>query len=77
VHAQRDLVAHRAGRKEQRGFLAEQLGHHFLERVDGWILEGLLVADFRFAHELAHRLRRARDGVAQEIDFDRRHELPG
>src|SRR5580658_6252532 len=64
VHAQRNLVTHRTGRKEQCSFLAEQLGDHLLQRVDGRILKRLLVADLRLAHELAHRPCGARDGIA-------------
>src|SRR5436309_3090524 len=70
VHAQRDLVAHRARGQEHRGFLAEQLGDHLAEHVDGRILELLLVAHLGVAHEAAHLPRGARDGIAEEVDVD-------
>ena len=73
MHAHRDLVAHRAGRQEERGVLPEELRDHRLERVDGRILALLLVPDLRLAHEPAHLLRGFRDGVALEVDVDRGH----
>src|SRR6267378_827739 len=70
VHAQRDLVAHGAGRQEHRGVLAEQLGHHLAEQVDGRVLQLLLVAHLRLAHDTAHVGGGPRDGVAIEVDVD-------
>src|SRR2546427_314506 len=70
VHAQRDLVAHRAGRQEDGGFLAQQLGHHLAEEVDRRVLHLLLVAHLGVAHEAAHVGGGAGDGVAVEVDVD-------
>src|SRR5438552_2537546 len=70
VHAQRDLVAHGAGRQKHRGVLAEQLGHHLAEQVDGRVLQLLLVAHLGLAHEAAHVGGGPRDGVAVEVDVD-------
>ncbi len=71
VHAERDLVAHRARRQEECRLLAEELGHHLLEKVDRGILVLLLVAHFGLAHEAAHVLRGLGDRVAGEIDLYR------
>ncbi len=76
VDAERDLVTHRAGRQEHRGFLAEEIGHHFAQStVDGRVLELLLVTHLGLAHEAAHLGRGARDGVAGQIDVDAHHDL--
>src|SRR4029453_11598046 len=72
VHAQRDLVAHGARGHEHRGFLAQELGHHLAELVDRRVLELLLVAHRRLAHEPAHVARGLADGVAVEVDVDAR-----
>ncbi len=75
VHAQRDLVAHGARRQEHRGFLAEQLGDHLAEQIDGRVLELLLVAHLGVAHEAAHLGGGAGDRVAEEIDVEAHHAL--
>src|SRR2546423_471044 len=70
VHARRDLVAHGAGGKEAGGLLAEEIGHHLLQRGEGGVLVLLLVAPLRLAHEPPHLRRGAGDRVAGEIDLD-------
>jgi hypothetical protein len=61
------LVAHRSGGEKESRLFAEELGHGFLEQVDGGIFPKLLVPDFRFTHEAAHGRRGTGDGVAEEI----------
>src|SRR5262249_34948761 len=72
VHAERDLVAHGARGHEHRSFLAQELGHHLAELVHGRVLELLLVAHRRLAHEPTHVARGLADGVAVEVDVDAR-----
>jgi hypothetical protein len=63
-----NLVAHRARRQKQCRLFAEELGHGFLEQIDGGIFPKLLVPDFRFTHEPAHGCRGTGDRVAEQID---------
>ncbi len=64
----RHQVAHRAGRHEQPGLLAEQLGGALLEGDDGRVVAEDVVADFGRRHGSAHRVGGSRDGVAAEVD---------
>src|SRR5439155_2449304 len=47
---QRDEVAHRPGRDEQAGFLAEELGRSLLEGVDRRVLAPDVIADLGSGH---------------------------
>jgi hypothetical protein len=67
VDRERDLIAHGAGRKKQRLLFAEELGHGFLEQIDGGVFPQLFVADFRFTHEPAHGRRGTGDGIAEQV----------
>jgi hypothetical protein len=60
-----NLVTHRSGRQKERCLFAEELGHGFLQQIDGGIFPKLLVPDFRFTHEPAHGRRGTGDGVAE------------
>src|SRR5262249_26755099 len=60
----------RSGGQEHRCFLAKQVGDHLLQQVYGRVLEILLVAHIRLAHESTHLRRRPGDRVANEVDFD-------
>ena len=71
VHAQRDLIRHRRGRKEERGLVTEQLGCAPLELVDGRILALLLVADLGGGHRGKHLPAGPGDRVGAEIDHAR------
>ena len=63
-----DLVGHRA-RGDEDGCLAPaQLGGPALEGVDRLVLAVDVVADGRLRHGLAHRGRRAGDGVGAQVD---------
>src|SRR5262249_48732594 len=73
VDAERDLVAHGPGGKENRRLLAQQLGHHLAELVDSGVLELLLVPHLRLAHEAAHVGGGPGDRVAVEVDVDADH----
>ena len=68
AHHDRDQVAQRPRREEDRGLLAQELGGHRLEQVDGGVLAEHVVADRRLRHEAAHLRRRSRRGVAAEVD---------
>ena len=72
MHEGRRDVAHRARRHEHGRFLAEQVGHALAQQVYGRVVADLLVADFRLRHRLAHRGRRARLRVRQQVDADGR-----
>ena len=72
VQPERDLVAHRAARQEQRGLLPEQLGHALLEAVGRRVGEPLLVGHLRRRDRLPHRLGGLRLRVAVEVDHGRR-----
>ena len=63
-----DLVAHGAGRNEDRGLAIEDLGSGALESVDGGVFRVDVVADLRRGHGFAHGGCRTRDGVAAKID---------
>ena len=65
---QRDLVAHGAGRNVEAGLFAEQLGGAVLESHDGRVVAEHVVADLGLGHGATHLGRRARDGVAAQID---------
>ena len=74
MHQRRRDVAHGARRHEHRGFLAEQIGHAFAEKVHGRVVAELLVANFRTRHRLAHARAWGRVClcVRQQIDADGR-----
>ena len=61
-------VAHGAGADEERGLLAQPLGRHRLQTLDGGILVPHVVADFGAGHGLAHLRGRPRHRVGAEID---------
>ena len=67
-HAQRHLVAHRPGREEERGLLAEELGGVLLEAIDARVFARLVVADRGRGHDAPHLLAGARLGVAAQVD---------
>ena len=73
VNGERDLIAHRARRHEQRRLLAQQLRHHRLEAVHGRVFAVLLVAHIRLGHGAPHRGCRAGDRIAEQVDGDRGH----
>jgi hypothetical protein len=64
----RDEVALRAARHEQRRLLAEHRRDALLQRVDGRVVAEHVVAELGAHHRLAHRGRRAGDGVAAQVD---------
>src|ERR1043166_6605287 len=66
-HLDRDEIAHAAGGHEQCGFFAEDFGGAALERVDGWVFEIDIVADFGFSHGATHGWGWARNRVAAQI----------
>ena len=61
-------VGHRAGRREQRRLVPEQPRDPLLERADGRVLAVHVVADLGVGHGAPHRLGRAGDGVAAQVD---------
>jgi hypothetical protein len=63
-----DQVALRARGEEDRGLLAEEVGGHRLEQVDGGVLAQHVVAHRRLGHEAPHLGRRPGRGVAAEVD---------
>jgi hypothetical protein len=65
-------IAHGAGGHEHGGFLAEQIGHAFAERIHGRVVADLLVTHLSARHRLAHPWRRAGLGVRQQVDADGR-----
>jgi hypothetical protein len=67
-HPHGGLVRHDAARKEQRGFLAEELGDFRLELAGGRVAVALVVADFGIGHRLAHAGRGLRNGIGTQID---------
>ena len=73
VDAQRELVAHRAGRDEERGLVPEDLGGLFLEEADGRVFPVDVVADLGLGHGLPHARRGFRDGVGAEVGDGNAH----
>ncbi len=63
-------VAHGARGHEHGGFLAEQVGHAFAQQIHRRIVADLLVANLGPRHRLAHRRRRPRLRVRQQVDAD-------
>ncbi len=63
-----ELIAHRARRHEERGFLAGQRRHLLLEGTNGRVLAEDVVANLRLGHGAAHAERGAGDRVAAKID---------
>jgi hypothetical protein len=68
VEPDRDLVAHRPGREEERRLVAEQLGDALLEPRGGRVGEALLVSDLGLGDRAPHALGRTRLRVAEEVD---------
>ncbi len=75
MHAQGDLVAHRARRQEEGRLFAEKVRDHLLQEIDGGVLVFLLVPHLRLAHEAAHLGGGPGHGIAVEIDLDRHGHL--
>ena len=73
VREQRDEVRHRAGRHEERGFLAHRLGGRLLEGADRRVLAHEVVPDLGAMHRLAHLGGGPRHGVRAEVDDLRAH----
>jgi hypothetical protein len=67
VHRKCHLIAHGAGRKEEARLLAQEIGHHVLQEIDGRIFALLLVAHFGFRHSSSHRGSRTGNGVAEQV----------
>ena len=69
VQPQAELVGHRAGRREQRVLVAEQVGDPLLERADRGVLAEHVVADRRRA-AIASRIAVGGpgQGVGQQVD---------
>ena len=67
VREQRDQVGLRARGREQRRFMAEQLGRARLQAVDRRVVAVDVVAHFGRGHGGAHGRARAGDGVASEV----------
>jgi hypothetical protein len=61
-------IAHGAGGDEEARLLAEEVGGTLLELVDGRVVAEHVVAELGRRHGPAHRLGRAGDGVAAEVD---------
>jgi hypothetical protein len=68
VRHHRDEVAHGPGRDEEAGVLAEKVGGAFLERNDRGVIAEHVVAHLGVCHRSTHRIRRACDGVAAQVD---------
>ena len=68
VRELRDEIALGATGDEDGGFLAEQVGGAFLERVDGGVVAEDVVAELRLRHRASHLRRRPRHGVAPKVD---------
>jgi len=68
VQTQGDLVAHRAGRHEDRGLVPKQRGDPLLQLPSGGVEAPLLVADRGRRDRRSHALGGARLGIAVEVD---------
>ncbi len=68
VENDRRLVGLGAGREEQGGFLAQQIGDPALQPVDSRILAEDVIIHFGLGHGPAHARRRPGDRVGSEID---------
>jgi len=68
VQADGELVRHRAGGHEERGFLAEQPCRHLLQTIDGRVFAEDVVADLGRRHRLAHGGRGLRHRIAAQVD---------
>ncbi len=73
VNHDRNLVAHRPRRHEDRRLLAQHICNHFAKPVGRRILTALLIADRRTCHRLSHRRGRTCLGIAIKVDIDIRH----
>ncbi len=69
----RHEVAHRAGRHEQAGVLAEQVCGPLLEGDDGGVVAEDIVADLGRRHRPPHGVGGSRNGVAPKVDHAVRH----
>jgi hypothetical protein len=63
----RYLVAHRAGRQEHRGLLAQKRGHPIAQLVHRRIVAMLLVADLGAYHGVLHRRRWPGLGIGIQV----------
>ncbi len=68
VQSQRDLIAHRAGRHEQRGLVSEHLRNARFERIDRRVLAVNVVTDFGIGHRGPHASRGSSQGVRAKVN---------
>ena len=73
VDADGYLIAHRAARKEHRGFLTEKIGDALLQRNCGRVLKPLLVSHLGSEHCVEHVRGRPGLGVGVKV-VHRRHD---
>ena len=64
VEANGKLIAHRAGRHEERGLFPKHRGHHLLEAIHGGIFTVDIVPYVRARHGLSHGVSGFRDCIA-------------
>ena len=69
VNRECHLIAHGAGGKKKRRLLAQEIGDHVLQQIDGGVFALLLVSHFRLAHEPAHWWGGSGDGIAEQVDL--------
>src|SRR5215218_8949956 len=76
VHVDGGLVRHRAGGKEQRGGLSQQLGDALFEATRRRVTIQVIVTDVGGRDGRAHRGTGPRDGIAAEVDRHGRNVAP-
>ena len=68
VKANGELIAHRAGRHEERGLFPKHCGHHLLEAIDGGIFAVDIVSHVCACHRFSHGVSGFRDRIAAQVD---------
>src|SRR5687768_4595371 len=70
VKLNRDLITHRPGRDEQRGFLFKNFRGAFLQSIHRRVFAEDIVPDLRRGHRCTHFIGRFCYGVAAKIDHE-------
>ena len=76
VEANGKLIAHRAGRHEERGLFPKHRGRHLLKAIDGGIFTVDIVSHVRARHGLSHGVSGFRDRIAAQVDHQAFVSIP-
>jgi hypothetical protein len=76
VEANGKLIAHRAGRHEERGLFPKHCSRHLLKAIHGGIFTVDIVSHVRVRHGLSHGASGFCDRIAAQVDHQEFASIP-